>query len=409
MLASDLARRRSAERYGAGSRRERDGMLAGNSIALATQQVVAPIQGMHRAISERWFAAAGTPARPFRMMHLAVSDVVYGSIRAGGTIAGWAFDTRLSDTSPISESLQSVVNGLWGDTLDPDAGHLEIAMGVRDQSGSRVSIPTGLDRAFPGTTGNLVVLVHGLFETERCWKGTEEGPGLVEALEDQPQLTPVLIRYNAGLRISENGVHLADLLDELRTAWPVPVESVSLVGHSMGGLVIRSACGVAEEAGQRWIRDVDDVVTLGTPHQGAPLEKAVNVAAWALARVPDTRPLAEFLNVRSGGIKDLRFGSVTEDDWHDADPDLLLQDTVGRHPLPSGIRHHFVAGVATADPAHPLGRAIGDLVVRANSATGGRDLDPTSEVVLGGVRHLDLPRKPVVVERVMAWLAGADS
>ena len=97
MLASDLARRRSAERYGAGSRRERDGMLAGNSIALATQQVVAPIQGMHRAISERWFAAAGTPARPFRMMHLAVSDVVYGSIRAGGTIAGWAFDTRLSD------------------------------------------------------------------------------------------------------------------------------------------------------------------------------------------------------------------------------------------------------------------------------------------------------------------------
>jgi pimeloyl-ACP methyl ester carboxylesterase len=251
-------------------------------------------------------------------------------------------------------------------------------MSVRDRTSGHVSLPAGLERAFPAATGHLVVLLHGLFETERCWEGTEEEPGLAEALEDNPMLTPVAIRYNSGLRVSDNGARLAGLLDQIHAAWPVPVESVSLVGHSMGGLVIRSACGIAEAADQRWIDDVDDVVTLGTPHRGSPLEKAANVAAWALAAVPDTRPLADFLNTRSAGIKDLRFGAVADDDWRRTEPDLLLRDTVGDHPLPSGIRHHFIAGVATADPTRPLGRAIGDFVVRPSSATGGRDLEPTS-------------------------------
>jgi len=381
-----------------------DGMLAGSSIALATQRMVAPIQGMHRSISERWFAAGGAPARPVRHVHHAVSNAVYGSIRAGGAVAGWVLDTRMPDTSPASESLQSVVNGLWGDTLERHTSRLAIPMSVRDRTSGHVPLPTRLEPAFPGATGHLVVLVHGLFETERCWEGTEEEPGLAEALEGDPLLTPVPIRYNSGLRVSDNGARLASLLDEIRAAWPVPVESVSLVGHSMGGLVIRSACGIAEAADQRWIHDVDDVVTLGTPHRGSPLEKAANVAAWALAAVPDTRPLAEFLNGRSVGIKDLRFGAVAEDDWRGTDPDLPLRDTVGDHPLPSGIRHHFIAGVTTADPAHPVGRAVGDFVVRPSSATGGRDLKPTNEAVFGGVRHLDLPGTPAVVERVMGWL-----
>lgn len=346
---------------------------------------------------------------PIRRTHDAVSGVVYGSIRAGAEIAGHLLGTRMSDTSATSESVQTVVNGLWGDALGSYGDHLEIPMAVRDHNGAPVVLPTDLGSIFPGATGHLAILIHGLVETERCWEGSEGEPGLGEALREHPLLTSVSVRYNSGLRISDNGAQLARLLEELRADWPVPIETISLVGHSMGGLVIRSACEAAEATNLRWIQDVGDVVTLGTPHAGSPLEKAANVAAWALALAPDTRPLADFLKGRSGGIKDLRFGAIMEDDWRGTDPDALLSNTVGDHPLPSGIRHHFVAGVATADPVHPLGRAVGDLVVRANSATGGRDLDPTSEVVLGGVRHLDLPRKSVVVERVMAWLAGADS
>ncbi|MGB5531943.1 MAG: hypothetical protein WBN71_02450, partial [Acidimicrobiia bacterium] len=110
---------------------EQDDMLAHNSIALATQRMVAPIQGMHRSISERWFTAGGAPARPVRQVHHAVSNVVYSSIRAGGAVAGWVLDTRMSDTSPASESLQSVVNGFWGDSFEGHTGQLEIPMGVR--------------------------------------------------------------------------------------------------------------------------------------------------------------------------------------------------------------------------------------------------------------------------------------
>ena len=380
-------------------------MLVANSITLATRRVVAPVQGVHRAISARWFGAVGEAATPVKRVHDAVSGVVYGSIRVGGAIAGHILGSRMSDGSAASESAQSVVNGLWGDALGRYGGQLEIPMSVRDRSGAPVVLPTDLGAAFPDATGHLVVLVHGLVETERCWEGSEEEPGLAEALGAHPLLTPVSIRYNSGLRISDNGAQLASLLEELRADWPVPVESISLVGHSMGGLVIRSACGTAASSDLRWLRDVRDVVTLGTPHRGSPLEKAANVAAWLLAAAPDTRPFAEFLNGRSAGIKDLRFGAIMEDDWRGTDPDVLLRNTVGDHPLPSGVRHHFVAGVATADPAHPLAGAVGDFVVRASSATGLRHLKPTNSTVLGGLRHLELPRDPAVVERVMGWLA----
>jgi hypothetical protein len=384
-------------------------VLIGNSITLATQRVVDPVQGMHRVISTRWFGAVGAAAVPAKRAHDAVSNVVYGSVRVGGAIAGQILGSQMPDTSAASESMQSVVNGLWGDALGPYGEQLEIPMAVRDRSGAPVVVPADLGEAFPDATGHLVVLVHGLVETERCWVGSEEEPGLVDALGAHPELTPVALRYNSGLRTSDNGIRLSDLLEEILAGWPVPVDSISLVGHSMGGLVIRSACEAAEASKQRWIQDAGDVVTLGTPHRGSPLEKAANVASWALAAAPDTRPLADFLNGRSAGIKDLRFGSVGEDDWSGTDPDALLRNTVGDHPLPSGIRHHFVAGVATPDAAHPLGIAVGDLVVRANSATGRRNLSPTSVAVLGGVRHLNLPRDPRVVERVVAWLTDADS
>ena len=378
-------------------------MLVGNSITLATQRVVDPVQGMHRVISDRWFGAVGAAAMPARRAHDVVSNVVYGSIRVGGAIAGHILGSRMSDASAASESAQSVVNGLWGDALGP-YGDLEIPMSVRDRSGAPVVLPTEIGAAFPDATGHLVVLVHGLVETERCWEGSDGEPGLSDALGEHPLLTPVSIRYNSGLRISDNGALLASLLEELCADWPVPMDTISLVGHSMGGLVVRSACEAAEATKQRWIRDVSDVVTLGTPHAGSPLEKAANVAAWALAFAPDTRPLADFLNGRSGGIKDLRFGSVGEDDWERTDPDALLKDTVGDHALPSGIRHHFVAGVATSEPAHPVGATVGDLVVRADSATGRRSLSPTNVAVVGGVRHFDLPCDSTVIGLVIGWL-----
>ena len=381
-------------------------MTVGNSIALATQRIVAPVQGMHRAIADRSFSAVGPIGRPVRTIHDGIFGVAYGAVRVGGAIVGKVVEAKTGENPAAAASVQSSVNGLWGDDLGRHRSELGIEMAVRDRNGHVVSTRHEFGDAFPGATGHLIVLVHGLMETERCWAGGDADPGLLESLDLHPTLTPLTIRYNSGLRVSENGMRLSALLAEIRSFWPVPVETISLVGHSMGGLVIRSACSAAVDADSRWIGDVDHVVTIGTPHRGSPLEKLANAAAFALSAVPETRPLADFLNGRSVGIKDLRFGAIVEDDWHGDDPDALLRNTVGDHPLPAGIEHHFVAGVVTEEPTHPFGASVGDLVVRTSSATPLNRLTPTSAAVFGRTRHASLQRDPAVVHHVMECLGA---
>lgn len=379
-------------------------MSLGSTVALGTERAVEPVQGMHRAIVGRWFAALNPVGTPIRWVHDAISSVVYGSIRLTGTVVGIGLDAGMAVEQGTTDSVQAYVNGLWGDTLGRHEDRLGISMGIRDSRGVPVTVGPGLGAAFPATTGRLVVLVHGLMETEQCWHGADTDPGLAQALEDHPDLTPIPIRYNTGLRVSDNGSRLASLLEEVHAHWPVPVQSIALVGHSMGGLVIRSACAAAHTVGQRWIDDVEQVVTLGSPHRGAPLEKLTNMVAWALSAVAETRSLADSLNARSVGIKDLRFGAIVEEDWTGTDPDALLTNTVGEHSLPAGINHHFVAGVITTDPAHPVGVMMGDLLVRAASSTGGRRLEPTTAVIIGGTHHFSLLQQPAVMDYLMKWL-----
>jgi len=228
-------------------------------------------------------------------------------------------------------------------------------------------------------TGRLVVLIHGLMATEQCWVGVEE------ALRGHPGLTAVPVRYDTGRSIADSGLELAELLESTCADWPVPVESIALVGHSMGGLVARRATEAGTTAEHRWMAALTDVVTLGTPHHGAPLEKAAALATGALRVAEVTRPLADFLDTRSSGIKDLRFGT-------DA-------------PVPAGVQHHFVAGVVTADPKHPFGVVMGDLMVRERSATDDAGPVPANVVVLGGKRHFDLLGDADVIDHLLGWLA----
>ena len=130
-----------------------------------------------------------------------------------------------------------------------------------------------------------------------------------------------------------------------------------------------------------------------------------NVAAWGLGVAAVTRPLESFVNGRSVGIKDLRFGAIVEDDWRGIDPDALLHNAVGEHSLAPGIDHHFVAGVVTSNPTHPVGVAVGDLIVRSASGTGGGHLEPENAVVVGGKNHFELLNEPEVLDCVMGWLA----
>jgi len=377
----------------------------GSALAFAADRVATPVEAMHRVIAGSWLDPLGPVGAPVRNVNDALTTMAYGSVRFGADAVGFGVDELVTVGPGVADSVQAFVNGLWGDDLGRHEDQLEITMAIRDDAGAPVAIGPDLGASFPTATGCLIVLVHGLVETERCWFGSETAPGLAEALENEAELTPVMIRYNSGLRVSDNGMLLSSLLEETRANWPVPVQSIALVGHSMGGLVVRSACETARTAGHRWIEDVDTIVTVAAPHRGSPLEKLANVAAWGLGVASVTRPLARFVNGRSVGIKDLRFGAIVEDDWRGIDPDALLRDTVGDHSLVSDIDHHFVTGVVTSDAAHPVGMAVGDLVVRSESGTGGRHLEPENAVVVGGKNHFDLLSDPEVVDCVMGWLA----
>ncbi len=367
-------------------------MNLGSAVALAIRRLVQPVEEMHYAIARPWFTALGPAGKPFRVAHEGTARVVYDSIRLGATAIEIGFDSRKS-AEPGGAKTRAIVSGLWGDSLAP---HVRTtSMSIRDHTGCVIPLRTSdLEDAFPQPTGRLVVLAHGLVETERRWLGRDPGSGVLAALSARPALTPITIRYNSGLAVTANGERLAGMLDELHRNWPVPVTSIALVGHSMGGLVVRSACVAAKRAEHPWLDRVEDIVTIGSPIRGTPVEKLVDGLARGLSIAPQTRPLSDFVNTRSQGIKDLRWGEPGFEDAH-----------TNATELPRAIKHHFVAGVITSDPAHPVGGAIGDLMVRPSSGAGAPEVDGSNVVLVGGVNHFDLPNDPRVVEHLMRSLS----
>jgi pimeloyl-ACP methyl ester carboxylesterase len=187
------------------------------------------------------------------------------------------------------------------------------------------------------------------------------------------------------------------------------VERIALVGHSMGGLVVRSACHYGAAEDHAWTQRLRHVFCLGSPHLGAPLEKAANVGGWALGRLPETRPFAAVVNGRSVGIKDLRFGSCVEDDWCDCDCDELLRDRCHEVPFLPHATYCYVGATLVPDPNGRLATVVGDLLVQLPSASGqGRrrripfELD--NGLKLGRVNHLQLLNHPAVYEQLRRWL-----
>ena len=285
-------------------------MTTGSAIALATERLVEPVEGMHHAIASRGFGLTGPLGRPIHRIHNTVAATVYASIRHGATLIGAIVDGSPLGTQTGSDALVPFVNAVWGDDLGDHEGRLALAMSAITAAGDPVSAGIRDLEATP----HLVVLVHGLGQSEASWR-TDATPDLVDRLSADPGTTTLLVRYNTGRPIAANGFDLAALVESIALEWPVPVERLTLVGHSLGGLVCRSACVAGQSAGHGWVDLVSEVIATGAPHKGAPAEKAAHVAAWALGIARVTRPLAGFLNRRSRGIKDLRFGTILDSDW----------------------------------------------------------------------------------------------
>jgi pimeloyl-ACP methyl ester carboxylesterase len=374
------------------------------------------IGSIQRAVSGRVFRLVGPGAMLVRPLHEGITRGVYRGLGAGtravGVAAGRAAARRqglpLSST-PYGSAVIAAIAGLRGDALEEEGSPLAQPMAVR-VAGEPVALdPEAIASAFPAATRRIVVFVHGLMTTEFSWAlGGRERFG--DRLARDIGCTPVYVRYNSGRHISENGRSLSELIEQLLAAWPVEVDEIALVGHSMGGLVARSACCHAAEADADWARLVKQSVSLGTPHMGAPLEQAVHVLSAGLARLPETRPFANFLRRRSGGIRDLRRGSLVDEDWRDCDPDALRGAACAEIPLLEGATHCFVSATITRSDRHPVGRLIGDTLVLVPSASGrsrARRIPFEDEygMHLGNASHFALLDHPAVYEKLRGWLA----
>jgi pimeloyl-ACP methyl ester carboxylesterase len=384
---------------------------------------VAGLYGFHRAFAGRAFAATGPLGTPVRVVHDALAERAYegvaGAFRLIGAVADTGLgrrrvtDGRALSSTPRGALVVAALTGLMGDRLETEGSDLHEPMAAR-VGGRAVGLdPESLRTAYPEATGSIVVFLHGLMESEFSWRvgAGRDGDTYASRLRDELGFTPVELRYNTGCHISENGRELADLLERLVAAWPVEVERVALVGHSMGGLVARSACHQAAGRGDDWPGRVGQVVSLGSPHMGAPLAQGVHWASAALHAVPETRPLASLLRRRSAGIRDLRQGSLVDADWRERDPDALRAAACQEIPLLDGATHCFVAATVLPDPRHPLSRLVGDYLVLEASASGrGRDrripFEAERGLVIGGTHHIALLNHPEVYERLRDWLAG---
>ncbi len=377
------------------------------SVGITVERVTGPVEGMHRAIVDPWLRVISPGAAE---LHRSALTKVYDSVRlvaskgaaAAGAIGVPSADqlgpTALRD-SKFGLGMQAFTNSVWGDELERRASPAHIELGLRDTDGQAIALTqTSLKDSFAHTTTRVVVLLHGLGQTESKWqtRTAKTGPqqGLADVLE-QSGFTPLLVRYNSGRHVPDNGADLAELLEAAFEAWPVAVNEVALVGFSMGGLVARSAIHAGQDANHAWTRQVTHLVTLATPHLGSPIEKGANIGSWALRLAAKTKPLSDFVDTRSQGIKDLRHGTV------------LKGKDVADEPLPAGIEQHFLAGVTTANPTSLFGRLVGDFVVRPNSGIGRgarRRLDPDDVRIIEGVRHTGLFHNPEIHRQVADWL-----
>jgi pimeloyl-ACP methyl ester carboxylesterase len=323
-------------------------------------------------------------------------------------------DAPSIEQAPAGRVAVGALNGAFGDMLRRRRNALAVETTLR-RAGRDVALNRdSLAAAFPFVTSRLAVFAHGLCETDDAWMlGGARSVPYGYRLQAELGYTPLYIRYNTGLHISENGRELDRMLGRIIAAWPVDVHEIALIGHSMGGLVARSACHYG--AGSDWTAKVRHVFTLGAPHRGAPLEQVANAASAALALVPETRPFARALNLRSAGVKDLRYGYLVDEDWLGHDCDAFLRRAAREIPFMPSANHYFVCATLSRSPDAPIGRIIGDLLVLRASAwahdgRGERMRFPVEHYRhVGGANHFDLLNHPAIYEQIRCWLTSQNA
>jgi len=381
----------------------------------ATRGVTELVEAMHTTIASGP-AILGQPfAAPVRL----ANRLVYAGIRGVTQLVGGTIDAALAQLAPLlgssapgveREAVLAALNGVLGDYLAESHNPLAIEMQLRHAGAPLELAPPALRAALPHATGKALVLVHGLCGSDRQWtrRGHDHGAALARDLG----YTPIHVRYNSGLHISSNGHALAAQLEQLVAAWPVALDDLVVLGHSMGGLVARSACRAGDLAGHAWRARLRALIALGSPHHGAPLERGGHAIERLLETSRYTAPFRSLARIRSAGITDLRFGNVLDEHWHGRD--RFAHGGGDDHrpplPLPAGVACYAIAATLATEAAAHL---PGDGLVPVDSALG---IHPDPALTLGfpdaqrwialTTSHLELLSAPAVFATLRTWLSS---
>jgi len=385
----------------------------------ATAGLTDLVEAMHERVAR--LPGFGTPALDGRTGGL--TGLVYKTIRGVTRVVGGSIEALLGLLAPAlsatedapgpgreREAIVAALNGVLGDYLAATANPLAIKMAFH-QGGQPLPLErAALKAALPDAGPRLLVLLHGLCMNDLQWSRAGHDHGA--ALAQQVDYTPVYLHYNSGLHVSINGHALSLQLEQLLDAWPVPVERCVLLGHSMGGLLARSALHYGAQGGLRWPAQVTDLVCLGAPHHGAPLERAGNWVDLVLGVTPYAAPFARLGKVRSAGITDLRHGNLVDEDWVGRDRFARSADRRQHLPLPERVRCYALGATTGQESGDLKDRLLGDGLVPLDSALG-RHPNPARTLAFPahrqwvgyGMNHLELLNRVEVFAQLRQWLA----
>ncbi len=394
----------------------------------ATVNVTKIAEGVTQSVWSTMGAPSGKSANETRATTRGITGLVYKSIQGVAQLVGKGAESLLTGLQPLldkidqepqesapREAVLAALNGVMGDRLVESDNPLATPMTLRfmNEALNWQAMP---DKAL--LTGKVLIVVHGLCMNDLQWTVQNENSSVnhAETLATKLGYTPVYVRYNTGLHTSQNGQTLSNQLELLSALWPKPLTEISVLVHSMGGLVTRSAVHAAQHSRRQWVNKLKNIVFLGTPHHGAPLEKAGNWIDVLLGVTPYSAPFKRLVELRSSGITDLRFGHVLDSDWqgHDRFKPKTKQEQDSREhlPLPESVACFTVAATMAAKRSLLADRLIGDGLVPLNSALGVHS-DPTrnlafaksSQMLVYRTNHMAMLGSTEVGEQLVDWLS----
>lgn len=371
------------------------------------------VEAMHKRIVHPSFL----PSTPIQHLITSIAGITYKNIKWSTQLIGGGIDKALGHLAPLlgeikttdeKEAVRSALNGVVGDYLAEKDNPLQITMQFRHRAKSIPLDSKSIEKAYPTINGKILLMVHGSCMNDIQWTRKDHNHG--EALAIELHKTPVYLHYNSGLHISTNGQNLDDIFENLVLHWPVPIEELVIVAHSMGGLVSRSALYYGQQNKSTWTRYLKKIIFLGTPHHGAPLERAGNYLDAILELIPYTKPFARLGKIRSAGVTDLRYGNLIDEDWKGNDRFKLQGDQRQNIPLPEDIECYSIAADNGKETDSSI-RFLGDRLVSVKSALGQHKKADKNLVfsdentwISYESTHLDLLSSPKIYDKIKEWL-----